>query len=122
MGQYKQKHGNFLSPSETCSKDNKFQRNFIIKFTSAKPLLEQINAMTVYEMTLCFTYLCKDGNTPSIFKHIYTLKPINKYTTRSKNILFKQLCYYAYIYMQNFSYAIADHIYGINLLLRIMTC
>ena len=76
--------------------------NFKDKFTSAKPLLEQINAMTVYEMnilqTLCFMYLCKDGNTPSIFKHIYTLKPMNKYTTRSKNILFKQLCYYAYIY------------------------
>ena len=74
----------------------------IINFTSAIPLLEQINAMTVYEMnilqTLCFTYLCKDGNTPSIFKHIYTLKPVNKYTTRSKNILFKQLCYYTCIY------------------------
>ena len=70
--------------------------NFKDKFTSAKPLLEQINAMTVYEMnifqTLCFMYLCKNGNTPSIFKHIYTLKPINKYTTRSKNILFKPLC------------------------------
>ena len=37
-------------------------------------------------------YLCKNGDTPSIFKHIYTLKPINKYTTRSKNILFKPLC------------------------------
>ena len=37
-------------------------------------------------------YLCKNGNTPSIFKHIYTLKPVNKYTTRSKNILFKPLC------------------------------
>ena len=70
--------------------------NFKDKFTSAKPLLEQINAMTVYEMnifqTLCFMYLCKNGNTPSIFKHIYTLKPINKYTPRSKNILFKPLC------------------------------
>ena len=70
--------------------------NFKDKFTSAKPLLEQINATTVYEMnifqTLCFMYLCKNGNTPSIFKHIYTLKPINKYTTRSKNILFKPLC------------------------------
>ena len=46
----------------------------------AKPLLD---AMTVYEMnifqTLCFVYLCKNGNTPSIFKYIYTLKPINKY-------------------------------------------
>ena len=70
--------------------------NFKDKFTYAKPLLEQINEMTLYEMnifqTLCFMYLCKNGNTPSIFKHIYTLKPINKYTTRSKNILFKPLC------------------------------
>ena len=70
--------------------------NFKDKFTSAKPLLEQINAMTVYEMnifqTLCFMYLCKNENTPSIFKHIYNLKPINKYTARSKNILFKPLC------------------------------
>ena len=69
--------------------------NFKDKFTSANPLLEQINAMTVYKMnifqTLCFMYLCKNGNTPSIFKHIYTLKPISKYTTRSKNILFKPL-------------------------------
>ena len=52
--------------------------------------------MTVYEMnifqTLCFMYLCKNGNTLSIFKHIYKLKAINKYTTRSKNVLFKPLC------------------------------
>ena len=52
--------------------------------------------MTVYEMdlfqTLCFMYRCKNGNTPSIFKHIYTLKTINKYATRSKNVLFKSLC------------------------------
>ena len=37
-------------------------------------------------------YLCKNENRPSIFKHIYWLKPISKYTTRSKNILFKPLC------------------------------
>ena len=52
--------------------------------------------MTVYEMnkflTLCFMYLCKNGNTPSTLKHIYTLKLVNKYTKRSKNILFKPLC------------------------------
>ena len=47
--------------------------------------------MNIFQ-TLCFMYLCKNGDTPSIFKHIYTLKPINKYTTRSKNILFKPLC------------------------------
>ena len=51
--------------------------------------------MTVYEMnifqTLCFMYLCKHGNAPSIFKYIYTLKSINKYTARSKDILLKLL-------------------------------
>ena len=70
--------------------------NFKGKFTSAKPLFQQINVMAVYEMsifqTLCFMYLCKYGNTPSIFKYIYTLKPINKYTTRFKNALLKPLC------------------------------
>ena len=70
--------------------------NFKDKFTPAKPLLEQINAITVYEMnifqTLCFKYICKNGNTSSIFKHIYKVKPINKYTIRSKNIFFKPLC------------------------------
>ena len=51
--------------------------------------------MTVYEMkifqTLCFIYLCENGNTLLIFKLIFTLKPINKYATRSKNLLFKPL-------------------------------
>ena len=47
--------------------------------------------MTLYEMNI-FQYLCKNGNTPSIFKHIYTLKTINKYTARSKNSLLKLLC------------------------------
>ena len=65
--------------------------NFQDKFTSAKPLLEEINAMALYEMNI-FQYLCKNGNTPSIFKHIYTLKAINKYTARSKNALLKLLC------------------------------
>ena len=37
-------------------------------------------------------YLCKNGKTPSIFKHIYTLKPFKKYIKRSKNILFKPIC------------------------------
>ena len=77
--------------------------NFKDKSTFAKPQLEQINAMTVYEMnifqTLCFMYLCK-MNVPSIFKHICTLKPINKYTKRSKNALFK---HYARKTLQNLS-------------------
>ena len=70
--------------------------NFKDKFTSAKLLPEQINAMTMYEMnilqTLWFMYLFKSGNTSSIFKHIYTLKPINKHTRIYKNVLLKSLC------------------------------
>ena len=93
MGQYKQSK---LQALYRHQKNGARIINFKDKFTSAKPLLEQINAMTVYEMnifqTLCFMYLCKNGNTLSIFKHIYKLKAINKYTTRSKNVLFKPLC------------------------------
>ena len=67
-----------------------------LNISKTKYSLFHSRGMTVYEMNifqiLCFMYLCKNGNTPSIFKHIYTLKPINKYTTRSKNILFKPLC------------------------------
>ena len=63
--------------------------NFKLKLTSTKTLLRQINAMTIYEMiifqTLYFMYLCKNGNTPSIFKYIYTLKTISKYTARSNH-------------------------------------
>ena len=61
-----------------------------------KPLLEQINAMAAHEMnifqTLCFMHICKSGNTSSIIKLIYTLKPFNKYTTRSKKVLLKPIC------------------------------
>ena len=51
--------------------------------------------MTKHKMnilqTRCFMYFCTNGNTPSILKHIYTLKPINKCTTKSKNVLLKPL-------------------------------
>ena len=99
------KYANIASASTNKSKLQALYRhqkhaariiNFKDKFTSAKPLLEQINATAVYEInifqTLCFMYLFKNGNTPSIFKHIYTLKPVSKYTARSKNTLFKPLC------------------------------
>ena len=50
--------------------------NFKDKFTSAKPLLEQFNAMTVYEMnifqTLCFMYLCKKMETHRQFLYAKT--------------------------------------------------
>ena len=41
--------------------------------------------MNIFQ-TLYLMYLCKNGNTPSVFKHVHTLKP------RSKNILFRPLC------------------------------
>ena len=63
---------------------------------SKTSLLLQINAMIVHEMnilqTAYFMCLCKNGNTPSIFKHIDTTKPINKCTTRSKSVFFKPSC------------------------------
>ena len=53
-----------------------------LNISKTKYSLFHSRGMTVYEMnifqTLCFMYLCKNGNTPSILKHIYTLKPINK--------------------------------------------
>ena len=48
--------------------------NFRDKFASAKPILEQIKAMIVYEMNifqaLCFMYLCKN-ETHSQFSNIF---------------------------------------------------
>ena len=60
-------------------------RNFKDKVTSSEPLLEQINAMTLYEMNIC-----KNGDTLSILKHLYTLKPRNIYATRSKAVLLRK--------------------------------
>ena len=55
--------------------------NFKDKFASAKPLLEQVNAMIVQEMnifqTSCFMRLCKRGSTPSISKHIRYIQLAN---------------------------------------------
>ena len=37
-------------------------------------------------------YLCKNGNAPSFFKHIYTLEPVENHATRSRNVLLTPLC------------------------------
>ena len=67
--------------------------NFKDKFTSANHILYKLSNESVWNEHISgFMYLCRNGNTPSIFTHIYTLKRINKYTTTSKNILFKPLC------------------------------
>ena len=52
--------------------------------------MQRLYKMNIFQ-TLCVMYLCKNGNASSIFKHIYTLKPINQYTTRSQNVLLKPL-------------------------------
>ena len=94
----------FLNYNKPHKKDAARIINLKAKFTFVKPLLallEQINAVAVYEMnifqTLCFVCFCKNGNTPSIFKHINMRRPSNKYTTRSKYVLFKPL------YKKNFA-------------------
>ena len=51
----------------------------------------EVREMNIFQ-TLCFIYLCKYGNTPSILNHIHTLNPIKKYTTTSKNALLKPVC------------------------------
>ena len=54
-----------------------------------------------------------------LYEHIYTLKPIKKNTQQDLKIY----CWNHYVRktLQNLSQAIADHIYGINLLPHVMT-
>ena len=78
--------------------------------------------MTVCEMnifqTLSFMYLCKNGKTTSIFKHIYALKQL-----RNTQQDLKMYCsnYYIRETLQNLSEAIVDHSYRVILLPQIMT-
>ena len=60
--------------------------HFKDRFTHAKPLLEDMKALNVYELNvfniLCFMYKCKYNLSPNVFKDIYKLKPNNKYILR----------------------------------------
>ena len=62
--------------------------------------------------------LCKNGNTVSIFEHIYTL---NQLTNTQQDL--KMYCSNRYVRktLQNLSSGTADHNYEINLLPKIMT-
>ena len=63
-------------------------------------------------------YFCRNGNTPSFFKHIYTLKPV-------KNTQQELEMYCSHHYVRktlNLSWPTEDHTYGINLLPEIKTC
>ena len=70
--------------------------NFRDKFTHAKPLCEQTNTFTVYEMNihqaLCFMCLCKNGNASSNFQNVFKLRSNNKYKTTPADLLLKPLC------------------------------
>ena len=75
----------------SCSKFHKFNKqiyfwkaNYLNKF-----IQWQYMKWTYFWHSII--YFRKNGNTPSIFKHIYMLKPINKYPTRSKIFLSKPL-------------------------------
>ena len=70
--------------------------NFKNHFDHAKPLLHEMKILSLYELnilnTLLFMFKCKLKICPRIFYSLYTLKPQNKYTTRSYGHLFEPLC------------------------------
>ena len=65
-------------------------------YTHAKPLLQQMNALNVYELNvfniLCFMYKCKYDLSPTVFHEIYKQKPKNKYQLRRNEPLYEPLC------------------------------
>jgi hypothetical protein len=86
-------HKTKLGKLYRCQKHAARVINFKDKMTSAKPLLENMKALTVYELNvfnvLSFVYKAKHKLCPPIFNDIYTLKPINKYTLRNEGLLFE---------------------------------
>ena len=65
--------------------------NFKDRLTHAKPLLVEMRVLSLYEINifqvLCFMFKCKEKIAPKVFHFLFTLKPENKYTTRSTGIL-----------------------------------
>lgn len=65
--------------------------NFKDRFTHAKPLLESINALTVYEINifqiLCLMNKCQNQAAPSAFNDLFVLKPQSSYSLPSNNVL-----------------------------------
>jgi hypothetical protein len=87
-------HKTKLGKLYCCQKHATRVINFKDKMTIAKPLLENMKSLTVYELNvfnvLCIVYKAKHKLCPPIFNDIYTLKPINKYTLRNEGLLFEQ--------------------------------
>ena len=65
--------------------------NFKDKFTHSKPLFTEMKILNIYELNifqvLTFMYRCKLNLSPKIFNSLYTFKPPNKYTLRSKLLI-----------------------------------
>jgi hypothetical protein len=74
--------------------------NFKDRMTSAKPLLQDMKALTVYELNvfnvLCFVFKAKQKLCPLIFNDLYTLKSNNKYTLRDEGSLFEPTIHTAF--------------------------
>ena len=70
--------------------------NFKNRYTHAKALLEETKALSIYKINLfsilCLLYKCKNKKSPSIMQDLYTLKPVNKYVLRSKELIQKPAC------------------------------
>ena len=66
------------------------------RFTHAKPLFQGMKILSLFEINLfqilCFMFKCKVNLAPQIFQYLFTLKPENKYTTRSAGTLIEPLC------------------------------
>ena len=65
--------------------------NFKHKFSHAKPLLREVNILSVYEtnisQTVTFMFNCKTVITPSVFSDIYRPESTDKHPLRSIGIL-----------------------------------
>ena len=70
--------------------------NFKNRYTHTKPLFEEMKILNVYEINvfkvICFMFKCKLKLSPPIFHNIYQLKPSNKYTLRSKDVVLEPKC------------------------------
>ena len=94
--------------------------NLFISDSNIENLIQTMNE-ELRKVATSFTvkYLCKNWNAPSFFKHIYTVKPVENHTTRSRNVLVTPLCKKKFA---NLSWPTEEHTYGINLLPQIITC
>ena len=97
--------------------------NFKDRFTHTSPLFKEMKILSLYKINiyqvLTFVLKCKLGIAPAIFQSIYTLKPENKYVTRSQGTLAEPFCRTKF---QQFSISFRALTYGINSLYPFSIC